>query len=437
MPVANLPPRDRIWDLRVLILLLVSALLVYWPVLAIRPLRGDNLHVLAWVHNAPLSALLPVDPAIYPEWRPFAYFTIWIEYQLFQLSGVPLHFAVNVALWVACAWLVYRIVDTLTGARLAGAAAGAWLLFDRRAIESLSWIVERQTLLACLAGLTVILIVTHARHRRMTRPEAVTVAVLLSLAALSKEYGLSFAMAVVIYAIARRRPRLLTAGLVTMAGYVAARVVFAGGAVTPYCEDMGFFHSVDVRCIDPLAPAASALQMAYNAGATVVGTLVPGLLGEEGALGIDRPRVVRALVVLGIAGLGWRAGGPVARLLLLVPLLNGALSFMLYRDRNQLIGAAAVAIAAGLGMALGAPAANPRLNLALRRAALGLVALVIAIRIADAHIGVRAVRDDLSIGREPCESSIRERPFGDEYVRLVKLHYGMEDPDCRRRDGLP
>jgi hypothetical protein len=137
----------------VLVALLVIGALVYAPVFHLLPLGEDNFYVLGWADGASGRTLLTVDPSIYPEWRPLAYLTVWLQYQWVGIERFTDYYAVDIALWVAAAWLVYRIVEGLASSTVAGTAAALFVLVDSRAVAPVAWIVGRQGSLACVFGL--------------------------------------------------------------------------------------------------------------------------------------------------------------------------------------------------------------------------------------------------------------------------------------------
>lgn len=424
--------RHALTDRLIFVLLLAVGIALYAPIFAIRPLRGDNLYVLAWVHSAPFSSLLRVDPAIYPEWRPLAYLTIWIEHHLLGIGAVPVHFFVNLLIWTTAAWLIYRIVDEVAASKPAAILAALVPFFDPRATEALTWIVERQTLIACACGLLAILFLARARDRDLTRREAVMVAVALMASALGKEYGLAFAAAIVVFALWHARRVTAIAAVAAMCGYLLLRVVVAGGAVGEYCEDMGYFTTASTYCHE--TSASGLAQVAYNAAASTVGTILPGLFGDLGEIGIQPRRTVRGLIWLGIAAVGWISSGPMLRMVALVPLFNGLLNFMLYRERNHLVGLCAFAILIGVGLARW----RPELRLVpvartLRVAVIAALALMLSWKayVTSGHVAGVAAHFN---GEEPCESSVRERRFGPRFVTLLKTQYGMSNPQCIDED---
>lgn len=410
-------------------MLSILGLAIYAPVLGIQPLLGDNLYVLAWVDQAPVTALLKLDPEIYPEWRPLAYWTIWIEHAVLQLQAVPVHFAVNLALWVACAWLVYRLVMELGGSPAAAAAAGIFLLIDRRSVEALTWIVERQTTLACVLGLAACRIVLRAPAVALTRRQSGLAAVLLLGSALGKEYGLAFTIALFCYAWMQRRRDLMQVGATVAVVYAGLRLAAAGGATGLYCEDMGYFREVSPACVD-LLTGQGLTQLGYNAAANAVGIAVQGLLADPGVIHVEPLRLAFGLAGFSLAVAGVVFGDRRLLLLALVPLFNAMLGAMLYRDRNQLVGVCATAVAGGIGLSL--LHASARASTARRWFAGAAVALLIAL--AARHVvttRTRVIHEvEVLQTQEPCESELRQYDYGDRFAKRVKNTLGMDDPNC-------
>ena len=90
-----------------------------------RPFEGDNLYILQWAHSANAGDLLRADPNVYPEWRPLAYATVWLQYRWASIGELWAYYLVNILLWTACGWLLYRIVFSLTSSHLAGFTAAS------------------------------------------------------------------------------------------------------------------------------------------------------------------------------------------------------------------------------------------------------------------------------------------------------------------------
>jgi hypothetical protein len=421
-------PRRR--DALVLALLFAIGSALYAPVIAIRPLDGDNLYVLAWVHSARFADLLRLDPVIYPEWRPLAYLTIWLEHRIVPIEAAGLHLLVNVCLWIGCAFAIYRIVLDLTASLPASVFAALILFLDRRAASALTWIVERQMLMATLLGVLALGIVIRARGRDTTPREATAIGVLLVASALSKEYGLACAFAIGAFAFAVRRVHTSVAALSACTVYGAMRLAFAGGAVAPYCEDMGFLFTSDFQCINPVTPAGLG-QMAYNATASTVAIALSGLFASDGTVNPSVARLMISLAFTAFAALGILRGPRIMGSVAMLPIATGVLSVMLFRPRNQLIGVAGIAILAGVGMA------SVRLRMMppwLRAPALAAMAALIAVLLCGkAYLAETAVSqrvESLLMGN-PCTDDNVERPFIGRFVPMVRNAYALGDPECR------
>lgn len=424
---------DRRFHLTALAALACLGGALYFPIFRILPLGSDNLYVLAWVDQASVSRLFELDPAIYPEWRPLAYQSIWLEHSLVQLNLVAVHHLVNLLLWVGCTWLVYRLVMELTASRASALAAAMLLLIDRRSIWSLVWIVERQSTLACGCGLAACLIVVRTRTPLSSRQMLAVVLLLLG-SALGKEYGLAFAAAFVGYAALERRRDLAIAGLAVAAGYVALRLSFAPGAFGLYCENMGYFFESHPRCVSPLT-GMGLPQMTYNLVANAIGTAIQGLLDNEGTIFLDPARLGLGLALFALAVWGVTAGDRRLRLLALVPVFNAVLGIMTYRHRNQLVGMSALAVAVGVGLSLASTWPAPTLH---RRAFRG-VALALLLGLASWHLATthQRVEDEVSdlLRNDPCQSRLRQWPYADRFAKRVKEAYGLDDPHCRASPG--
>lgn len=425
----NRQSHSRRWDLAVLVALAAVGAGLYSPIFGILPLSGDNLYVLAWVDQAPVTALLGLDPEIYPEWRPLAYWTIWIEHAAIQLRVVSVHFGVNLALWVTCAWLVYRLVGELGGSQAAAAFAGVLLLIDRRSVESLTWIVERQSTLACALGLAAGLMVVRAPAVSLTWRDRGVVALLLLGSALGKEYGLAFTGALVCYGWNQHRRDLVQTGVAVAVVYAGLRVMAAGGATGLYCEDMGYFNQTYEACVDPLTGQGLG-QLTYNVVANAVGIAVQGIFDNEGMIQVEPRRLALGLTMFALAMVGVVFGDLRLRLLALVPVFNALLGAMLYRHRNQLVGVCAMTVAVGIGLSL---LHAPAFVGAARRQFAGAV-LATLIALAALH-GVttraRVINEVHGLrGQDPCEAGLRRHNYGDRFAQRVKAAFGLDDPNC-------
>lgn len=406
---------------------LAVAWLIYAPIFGVAPIGGDNFYVLSWVDRAPASSLLAVDPAIYPEWRPLAYLTIWVQYALVGFDRVADYYVVNIALWALAAWLVYRIVLAFTASDLAAVASGLFVLVDVRAVPPVAWIVGRQGTMACVFGLLAVWLVVRAGASRLGIRDRVAIGVLLAASALSKEYGLAFAGALVLHALLERRFDVLRPAVVAVAAYGALRLTLAGGALAPYCQDMGFFFTLrHNRCLDGV-DGASIAQMTYNVAATAVGSTLRGLLDSDGRIGLARLSVLMSAAWLCAVVAGWVRHRRASRLGLSILLANAALSVLLYQPRNQVVAICGIGIAAGLGLA--AAQSMPRSRRAamwahgaLATAAAGLLSLQ-AVR---THTEVVSEVDRL-MHKDPC-AQVAEHPELRDFVDRLDDRYAV--PRC-------
>jgi hypothetical protein len=420
-------------DRAVFLAFLAIGLVLYSAILELRPLRGDNLYVLAWVDQAAPEALISLDRRIYPEWRPLAYATIWVEHQVLQLRAVGVHHFINLLLLITCLWLVFRLVVELTGSRAAAFAAGTLLLIDRRSLESLFWIVERQGSMACLFGLGALLVVLRAGPE-LSRRRGVAVGLLLLASALSKEYGLAFAAALAVHGWQQQRRALVVASVAAPLAYVALRLAAIGMPAGQYCEEMGFFTAQRIVCMAP-GSLTEWPQMVYNVLATGFGTALPGLLGENGVIHIRPLRLAFGVLLLATAVPGFLFGGPFVRSLAVLPIANALLSFVVFAQRNQLIATCAIAIASGVGLAAGQrwlarTGATPAWRAAL---------VTLALTIAAGQALSSYQRVNVEVARlpeqDPCDAELRGRSFGDAFVKRVKATFDLPDPNCRKADA--
>jgi hypothetical protein len=388
------------------------------------PFEEDNVYVLAWSAATPAARVLAVDPHYYPEWRPLAYATVWAE----QQAGAPIawHFGVNLALWTACAWLVYRITRQLADSDTAGLLAGLLVLTDPRATWTLVAIVERQTSIACLLGLCAVWL-TMPRTGRISGARQAAIAALLVASMLGKEYGAAFTVAIAAAGLPQRRRDLWLPAAGAAVVYLAVRMLVVGAVTQPYCEEMYFFGTARDVCVDILSPATYP-QLAYNAAATLTNLPLLGLLSGTGQPIFAESRLLTGVLFSALAIVALIKGPRTTRMILLIATANGVLSVMIYRDRNQLAGACALAILAGVGLRPVFDALSPRV---LRT---GLIATIVALIAAQAVLARALVveRGAIAAQIEPCGLEIMNRAFVPPFVASLKRAYGLDDPDCRR-----
>jgi hypothetical protein len=395
----------------------------------IRPLGGDNLYILSWAKRAPWSALLRVDPVVYPEWRPVAFQSVWFQYRWWGSDGIAAYFVFNLLVWTACAWLVYRLVDRLAHSKPAALLAALLVLIDVRSVSTLTLIVERQSSLACLFGLIAIVVVVRG-GARLTKSEWVGVTLLLMASALSKEYGLAFAVGVGVYALAHRRSDLAVAAVAAGAAYVGLRLGFAGGGTGRFCENMGYFFVVRHNVCYDVIDGAALTQMAYNVAATGVDSLLPGAFTNEGQIGIAPFRLAASAIWLALAALGWARGPKVLRVAALVIACNTALNFLFYTNRNQLAAVCAFGVAVGVGIAALDALLRSRPGAWITRPAAAVIAVcLLAGYLTRTRAEVASEVDDL-LSKDPCVEITHGDQHDPELIRRFKIKYGMSDPAC-------
>jgi len=408
-------------DSGVALVLAGIAVVLFAPVLSIRPLETDNVYALAWVHSAPLTAVIVGDAAILPEWRPLPYATVWLTHRLLGLDGAAVHFAVNLLVWIACAWLVYRLVRDATDSAAAGFVAGVFLLSDTRVSWTLTAIIDRQMSLACVFGLLAWWLVVRSSHRP-SGGRLASIAILLVASALSKEFGLAFAVAVLVAGVGQRRFAYAAASAIAI--YAALRLCAVGLNTGGFCENQYLFFALRPVCMT--VSAESFTQAAYNVGATLINFIVQGLLSDLGRPVLAQRRVLISVCALAAVTLALVRGDRRVRPLVWIPIATAALNFLLYRDRNQLAGACAVAILAGVGLAAGSTMVRKP---ATRIAAAAVIAALLLLQAAHTRRVVADVAADVN-NNEPCDTEHFDRPFVREFIVIVKTHFGLDDPRC-------
>jgi hypothetical protein len=427
------------------------AFLLYEVALRIPPFDADNLVVLstsARSYSDPWNLFTGSFISYIPGYRPLPYVTIWAQYRLFGVDATPF-FVVNVLLWAGCAAVVYLLAARLAmRARGAVLLAAVALLVDTRGRASIYWIGERQATMACVLGGAALLLVLGRDPARRRRVTEVAIFALLLGAFLSKEYGLAFAPAMFAVAAARGRAgldrRLLVITVGAVAAYGLMRLALAGGASPPYCEQMGFFGERRTEvCYDEVSFRFRVSQHVYNIGATLAGTLLPGLFEDDGVLrspsvisNLPLGELVRKLALPGLvavaAVVAWIRHTRATLPLLVLVVANATLSFMLYRDRNPLVGLIAVYASAGVTFAellAGARASRAR-AVATAVAALAVLAVVGGAATL-AGDPVEAFQAETA-STDPCVAYSRYREeIAPGLLARVKREHGLHDVDCR------
>jgi hypothetical protein len=401
---------------------------VYGGAVFVHPLDADNL--------VSLSVGTRSDPSDYftgdahgfyrPAYRPFAELTLWVQNHLVGLQ-IHSYFAVNIAIWAAVAMLVYALVVVATDSRVAGAAAAGATLLDPRGILAILWILERQSSLALLLGLTALLLALLP-----ARPAVwISIGLLILCSAMSKEFGLAFAVAVPLLAWLQRRPwrpiALASVGAVVL--YVILRLGVAGGATSRFCDEMGYFRRTREVCYDNYGGFGHIGQQAYNVLASLVGTFLPPLFDSFGTIVTPSARslVVPAIVTALAALAAWQRPRWALPLLSLV-VLNAVLNFVLYRTRNQLIGFAALYSTAALGLHWLWLQVAPRAGRWAPAVAVCGAVLVLGWLAQNAVLRPRTVQSfqEIAANSNPCDAQRRFRDVIDPaVVSTLKRRYGV------------
>jgi len=89
-------------------------------------------------------------------WHPLTWLSLMADVQVFGVRPGPIH-AVNVALHLAAALLLYSALARTTGRRFRSAAVALLFAVHPLQVESVAWAVERKTLLAAALGLGALL----------------------------------------------------------------------------------------------------------------------------------------------------------------------------------------------------------------------------------------------------------------------------------------
>jgi hypothetical protein len=422
--------------------LVVTSLLVFAPALGVYPTFVDNVASLSVAERDSLVSLWqgPVF-SFQPTYRPVPFSTLWLQGQIADFHIWTYHL-VNVVIWTACGWLVYLLVRPIVGFRLIALVVALAVLFDERAEWNLWVILERQTSLAVLTGVSALLLTLRLASYRRQRLVLACIGVLLLLSALSIEYGLAFSAAVFtagLVAKPRMRRLVLGVSLAAVVAYAGLRLGLARGTSRDFCESMGYFTQLrpDPTCLSSLSTEARVKQHLYNLGASLVGIVFPSLFSFDGVwepYARERYKLVASFVILALAlfGLARRPSATVPFLTLWVA--NAVLGFYLYRSRNQVVGMIGIYASAGIGAA-----ELVRLMLArppyLRQAALALslvagvwiafVGLDASHRLMDVRQRERNVDPCLALERYPDDASV-------EVVRRIERAFDLGDGECAR-----
>ena len=409
---------------------------------SIEPYNHDNIWALSLGADSIESYFTETADGSY---RPVAYLTLWAQY---HMSGFDpsAYFSINIALWIGCAGVVYALGYVVGGSWLAAGVAAALLLIDGRGMTAVVWIPERATTFACVMGGIALLLAYRLPSSGRTRAAALAViAALLLGAALSKEYAVAFAAATATVGVVTRpgdRRGLVAVAVAAVTVYAGMRALLpadpaqaavggAGYSALDKCDYIGFLGHGENVCYGDLDLIDRLLRWGWNAGATLVATFVPPLFTGYGALllpdvlagplGEDYPgfasrKLILPLLVSVCAFVGLRRHPRAVAPLFALIVANAALNFLLFRDRNQVVGLIGLYAAAAVGMPVLASAALARTRAFVRgarssagtraRAVLPLAALAAVVgaivwQAADFHREVDGAKGAFA-DRDPC-----------------------------------
>lgn len=426
-----------------------------------QPYNPDNIWALR-LGAEPIGSYFTDPPdGIY---RPLGYVTLWAQYHLGGLDPSA-YFAVNIALWIGAGCVVYLLGYTLAGSQLAAGVAAALMLVDERGMTAIVWIPERATTIACVMGGVALLLAYRLPRGGTSRTAALAgITALLLGAALSKEYGVTFAAATAAVGLVARphdRAELAAVALGALTAYAAMRTLLPGDATLAAaghagsshgaldgCEYIGFLGHGENVCYGELDVVDRLLRWGWNAGATLVATFLPPLFTGQGALllpdvlagplgeaetypGFSIRSLILPLFISACALVGLRRYPRAVLPLFVLIVANAALSFLLFRDRNQVVGMVGLYTAAAVGLPLVASEsltrargiaqrsqalARVRARAAVPLAAIALVAGAIGWRAADFHDAVAGAKSDYA-DRDPCPELRGVRPGVAERLR--------------------
>jgi hypothetical protein len=140
-------------------------------------------------------------PGHFVTYRPMMAVLLRLEYLVFGFNP-PAYFTVNLALLAVVALLIYDILYRVIGEMLPATLGVLFFITDWQIVQTLYVIGEVQVTLAGIFGLWALWLVWFGKERKF---KPVFVFILLLASALSKEFGLAFALAVLMDAFLKRR----------------------------------------------------------------------------------------------------------------------------------------------------------------------------------------------------------------------------------------
>lgn len=327
-------------------LIFLIAVTFLYGVLQIKPLDADNLIALSFGKIRLRDMFRRSYVSYFPAYRPLVQVTIWLHYKFLDTNFIPLHYAVNLLIWILCVICFYYLVRSLTKSSIGSLLASLLLLVDNRIISALTLIGERQNTMSIFFGLLAILILIRNKNKKIGIRNLFFIYLLLLFSLLSKEYGIIFSIMVFFFALktkVRNIRSVLVVAFLAITTYFIMRYGLVKNipSITTYCEGMGFYTEIKTVCYSKLSAQASTDQKIYNIMASFLGTVFPIFLTHHGALeySLDfTPQIFFYFFSFFIAMLAVLKRSRKTLVFLLLLVVNAFVSFLIYRTRNQLIG---------------------------------------------------------------------------------------------------
>lgn len=418
-----------------------------------RPFAPDDLFGLSFgrIEN-PLSFFTGKWSQFLPAYRPISMVSLWVQYQLVGVEPIS-YFLFNIFVWFGCILVLYFLVYHFTHSQLSSFIAAFFMMVDIRTTTLLVWIIERQNPLVVLFGSLGLLLFIKSTQKGVNRVliSSIFVYIFLLLSALSKEFGLTFTGAIVVFSILRNMESLkrsIIIALLVGITYFGLRFIIAGNSPNlEYCEEIGFLGQAQEICYEDLETAERLKHYIWNTGATFLGTFAPKLFSDVGSwvgLNLDPdvnlnhglytsfPGLVFSLVLLCVISYSFINHPRLALVFLFVIAFNSLLNFPIYRDRNQLVGLFGLYVLFGLGFQeIGS------LVFWKQRTTLVMIAWIALLYLG----GYKAMHLAHTVKQytyfynhtDPCEV-ITFPPYTEivdiEIVEQLKVKYGMDNPRC-------
>lgn len=418
-----------------------------------RPFSPDDLMVLSLAAKPnPAEFFTASLTDFLPMYRPIPYSLIWLQYQFVGSNPVPYYFA-NILLYIGSSIALYFVVYSLTNSRLSAIVAGLLLLTDIRSASAVYWMGERQTPLAFLFGsLGMLFFLDSHKRGSLQKSRIIIIYLLFLLSALSKEYGLAFAGALVIFSLTtspkNKRTSFFIAILVVFT-YFVMRFIIARSYLNPdYCEYVGYRENTLFICYNDYAFNIRKNFYIWNIGASFIGTFFPKLFTTTGAwiggntfstsgtyptnaiTGID---LLFYLISLGLVAISFYKRPKKSISFLSIIVFVSGLNFLLYRPRNQVIALFGLFTLVGLGI-------EELWQIVRRRQSCRVVffitmtflCFVISQRVFVYSDFLDDVAESYSL-LDPCESALTwhdPHVFDMELIEQLKVQYKMSNPMC-------